>query len=238
MPDSLVREFAAYLQSFNNSDVDTSKFKFTDKLINGTDLRVSYEIWRDISMENDDYLDSVTKERKKEYLRGFLDQFNIRAANTSVQILDWYEYAWFIPKQTNRPDAFLFNAANAHALYRQKSWMFRKWMQDLNDLLTELPPQPAQEGNPKLFWYGNPYFRGTAHEGTEHITQSRSALFNRITQYVVNLLPDKTSHTSPGKSCQESGSSTLSTSRRGDPKALTMDYTTWLETTRKAGREP
>ena len=115
-----MREFAAYLQSFNNSDVDKSKFKFTDKLIDGTDLRVSYEVWWDISDDNYDYVDPVTRERRKEYLRGVLDQYNIRAANTSMQLTSGEGYGWFIPKQTDRPDVFLFNAANAHALYRQK----------------------------------------------------------------------------------------------------------------------
>ena len=188
MLDSLVREFAAYLQLFNNSDVDTSKFTFTDKLIDGTDLRVSYEVWWNISDTNYDYVDPVTRERRKEYLGGVLDQYNIRAANTSMQLTSGEGYGWFIPKQTDRPDVFLFNAANAHALYRQKTEAFRKWMRDLNELLMEPLPQAQEGGAIKLLWYGNPYFRGTAHEGTEHITQSRSALFNQITQYVMDSL--------------------------------------------------
>ena len=172
-----MREFAAYLQSFNDQ-VDTSKFQFTDRVINGTDLRVSYEVWFDIA-DNQHLVDPATMERSKDYIQAMLDQSNIRKADTSKQLGTEF-MAWQVPKQIGRPDVLLFNAANAHALFSQRSSLFRKWIRDLSDLTVDVVAQQGQKGVPKLFWYGNPFIRGCARPGTKHLTQARNVLFNEI----------------------------------------------------------
>jgi hypothetical protein len=172
-----VREFAAYLQSFN-TEVDTTKFKYADRVINGTDLRVSYDVWKDIT-SNQFLVNIDTTERSKAYIEAVFDQYNIRAADTSKDLSNSV-MAGHIPKQFGRPDVLLFNAANAFAIYRQHSSTFRKWMQDLRNVTADILFQ--RQGAPKMFWYGNPFVQGTAHPGTEYITQARNILYNKIAE--------------------------------------------------------
>ena len=112
---------------------------FADQLIDGTDLRVSYEAWHDIS-NGEHLVDPITKERSKEYIRTMLDQFNIRAANTS-KIIEEPLMVCEVLFQEHRPNVLLFNAANAHALFNQKSRVFKKWMQDLQELTSDVVMQ-------------------------------------------------------------------------------------------------
>ena len=56
------------------------------------------------------------------------------------------------------------------------------FVQDIADILGD-SLKNGREGDgkkTKMFWYGNPYIHGTAHEGTEHITQGRNRLFDEI----------------------------------------------------------
>ena len=175
--DSLVREFAAYLQSFN-TETDTTKFLSGDSFINGTELRISYEVWGDFTLR-EHLVDSVTFERSKDYIQAMFDQFNIREAGTSRE-KESHTMASRIPKQTGRPDVVFFNDASAFSLFLQKSPLFRTWVRDCRDLTAEVVSQQGQKGVPKLFWYGNPYFRGCARAKTEYLTQSRNVLFKDI----------------------------------------------------------
>ena len=34
----------------------------------------------------------------------------------------------------------------------------------------------------EFYWYGNPYLFGTAHDGTEFITQGRNEQFNEVSK--------------------------------------------------------
>ena len=40
--------------------------------------------------------------------------------------------------------------------------------------------EAAQYGIPKTYWYGGPVFYGTAHAGTEFITQYRNEKFAKV----------------------------------------------------------
>lgn len=39
--------------------------------------------------------------------------------------------------------------------------------------------------NPSIYWYSSPYLFGTAHAGTEFITQVRAENFANITKFVL-----------------------------------------------------
>ena len=156
------------------------EFLFSDRLIEGTDLRVSYQVWIDISQDN--YLvDPVTAERSQDYIQAMLDQYNIREAGTSRAAAPG-SMAWQVPEQSERPDVVFMNDATAHCLFRQKSHLFRAWMRGFHNLTSEVARQEGQEGVPKLFWYGNPFIRGCHRAKSEYLTQARNALFSKIAE--------------------------------------------------------
>ena len=163
------------------------QFLSGDSFINGTELRISYEVWGDVTLR-EHLVDSVTFERSKDYIQAMFDQFNIREAGTSRE-KESHTMASRIPKQTGRPDVVFFNDASAFSLFLQKSPLFRTWVRDCRDLTAEVVSQQGQKGVPKLFWYGNPYFRGCARAKTEYLTQSRNVLFKDIAKWETAAFP-------------------------------------------------
>jgi hypothetical protein len=61
---------------------------------------------------------------------------------------------------------------------KQKS--YSKFVSDFVELMSE-----STQTTTKKYFYANPFIHGTAHPGTDFITQSRNILFANMTRYVL-----------------------------------------------------
>ena len=110
------RELAAYLLSQNDIG-DTSKFEDFDMTLEKSGVRVTFLIWPYfMTIGSPEPIGDA--ERDPEFIRTILDHYNLRKNGTSE---DLYieNFRFTKEKETETPDIFFFNAANAYSLYLQ-----------------------------------------------------------------------------------------------------------------------
>ena len=177
MGDSLEREFAAYLMSLFEI-IDTSKFQHADVELSDN-LRLTFLGWPDIisgSALGDQ------NERRPKFIRTILDHYNLIEEGTS-QPLNYPGMQCEVPEvEVDSPDVVVLNAANAYALFMQSEKVYTEFIDDFAGMIKDAVVHGRAGDGQKThyMWYGNPYLHGTAHGGTEFITQSRNERFNEI----------------------------------------------------------
>ena len=153
-------------------------------------IRLTFQSWQDVIL-----LQQGASNRSGDFTETMLNHWNILGPGASTP-LEFPKYRLSIPDtEVTRPDVFIMNPATAYSLFKQtepvSSWVwesvahlprqaFRSYVKSFADMMNH---SSSSKGSPHIFWYHAPFLFGTAHEGTEFITQTRNERFSRIAQY-------------------------------------------------------
>jgi len=181
MGDSLAREFVGYMTSIYGMP-DTEKFEQLDSNLNGTVARITFQSWQDMLVAGPE-LYGYEYLRSPAFLQLMLDHYNLLQPNTSSP-LEVVDVNLFLDEtEPTAPDVFIMNPASAYALFQQTASAYDTFMHDFMELVGDKWDSPRTDGHRvRAWWYGHPYVHGTAHPGTEYLTQGRNMLFRSITR--------------------------------------------------------
>jgi len=162
---------------------DTHKFENADQILNSTNVRLTFQSWQDIILAGSHTIsDGKGYIRRKDVLQTFFDFYNLITPHSSSEVHISELHLDLAPPEPSAPDVFVMNPAMAYVLFKQSFPSYTKFIDDFTELMEKSFKAGYRKQKIRGYWYANPFIHGTAHGGTEHITETRNSLYSALTK--------------------------------------------------------